>query len=414
MFSASRTHDLSSCSRHENTDSPLFSLRCNASYYSKINIKTLDRRDIFTHLMKVLDSIFVELNEIKCSAPEYCMQGIGLEKWIRTIGSVHNTVERVLSSLKNIVDATHSELLEATSLTGVRDILSPLVVGALFKIHVAYHALFFMGSVPSTNNYTMIRVANVILSLSHVTNVVFTLPLSPVPNTTEYDNAFFNTAAVSSHTISASLYHLENVVQQDSADIILACNMLIKSTSELLSPHAPKNTIESLRLCSAITANAAGIIARNTCNAQVQSSSLSHAASIIKHTIISAACVHVDIMRGCSQCKSTISEVHHYATDEVLNDHAEKVRISSEVSYLRNSLHLYLCDMLNPRYIGTIVALDPSGSDPQNHSDTTHYYVHSNAFTINIPVNSIPSTTLTHVNSTEHTGTSTHNSPAVP
>ncbi|MFV9839217.1 MAG: hypothetical protein AB8U44_04305 [Aaplasma endosymbiont of Hyalomma asiaticum] len=413
MFSASPTYSFSSCPHYENTDSPLFSLQCNASYYSKINIKTLNRRDIFSHLIKVLDGVFVELNDIKCSATTKSVQHIGVEKWSDMVESVRCVVERVLSTLKDIANTTCSSSHEATSLTGIRGVLSPLVVGALFRIHMAYHTLLLVGSVPNANNHIMTRVADAILSLSHVTNVVFTLPLSPVLNTTENDNTFFNTAAVSSHSISASLYHLENIVKRDNAGIIQACNMLIKFTSELLSPYAPKDTMERLRLCSAITVNAAGIVARNTCDSQIQNTALLPAASNIKHTIISSACVHVDIMRGCSQCKSAVSAIHPSASYEELNDHAAKERTSSEVLYLRNSLHLHLCKVLNPPYLRTTVMFDEAESALQNGTDPYHH-VRSKAFTTTMLTNVIPSTTLTHTDSAEHGGTHTHNFPVAP
>ena len=342
MSSAHTTSDKQTNDSSNDSCSPLLSMQRSAADFSRMNAQILKKKDSFEYVAKVLRNSLVDLEDIGQSITTCSNEHIDTRLLKQDIDAIHCDMKRASAVLNRALDPLKG-LSPQTKTIMLQNVVHTIVVRILLKISAVHHTMLFKGSMPYDNHHVTAKVANFILSLSHAADILHRIPHNRNSTPTEENANLFNAAAMSAQTVYESLYSLRKVVKKEAYNRIVCCYTLIEFTSRLLSKNTPVDSIESLRLCSSITMNSAGVLAHKIADEDLLTPSFIPTANSLKKIIISSVCVHVDIMEGCARCKELGQAQSYYSYYNKIDTESIIDKVTPEARQMKNSLFSKLC-----------------------------------------------------------------------
>ena len=291
------------CKTRSKTVNALSSMQQNSLCYSKTEFYTLSEAALKS-MLSVIDNVENSLQEIlndiaifECSNVSVELSGhpqpSGLKCGV-------NAAKRVVDNARDVIGGILKTCNRGFNLssynTWSHDILSlsPKLCGCIVEMHTMYSTLY-NGDGSVYHNYSLsINAENAIMSLAHLTNTVHRLCCEKVSASSK-DIALLNTSTRSVLVITESLRQLAMLVNQEMADRIQRCTMLMASASLLVSPFTPTGCVSNVKPCAADVVRSAKILANDVGYTSMRDTTLVPMANGLKSIIEYAVGVYISV-----------------------------------------------------------------------------------------------------------------------
>ena len=320
----------------------------NSLRYSSTELNTLNV-DALRHMLSVVDDVEKSLSEIlgditicesaksvsgeqdDCTPSYYWRNGI--DKVKRLMASSKDVIGGILKACGGPIDLSSDS-------TWSYDIasLSPKLCGCIGIMNKMYATLYNEGSSVYDSYSLSISAESAIMSLSHLTNIVHRL-CHGKPSASSHQIALFNTGMRSVSVITESLRQLALLVNQEMADRIQRCTMLMAEASLLVSPFTPKCSVSDLKQCTANVVRSAKTLADAVGYTDIRNTTLIPMANGLKSIIEYATAAYINVHDGvCSRNEKGGRTAPIPYNKDLLPSHLKCNALTSDILFVRAEL----------------------------------------------------------------------------